>query len=111
MDCEHEANGLFAAAYFVLYMCFAAFLILNLFIGIITTEMQTAKQEAERQRAVSEKLALAATLRLRNKKKLEGGPSPKPADGFYESETNPSFARDGPGTSFDVEASNFDDEK
>jgi hypothetical protein len=33
--------------------------------GIITTEMQDAKQEAERQRKVSGKLAIAAAMRIR----------------------------------------------
>lgn len=52
MVCEFQPSGVFAAFYFVLFMCTVAFLILNLFIGIITTEMQDAKAEVSWQRRV-----------------------------------------------------------
>ena len=73
MDCVFAPSGMFAAVYFVLFMCTVAFLILNLFIGIITTEMQDAKAEVERQRKVSNKLAMAVTLRMRNISSPKGG--------------------------------------
>ena len=105
MDCAHEPTGLFAAAYFVLYLCFGGFLILNLFIGIITTEMQTAKTEVMRQRAVSEKLALAAALRLHNQRQQRTPPSSPEQPVVCE--TNPTFQA----FDADIEAANFDDEK
>eukprot|EP01050_Picozoa_sp_SAG11_P019021 SAG11_NODE_2966_length_2806_cov_2.326334_6_plen_133_part_00 len=51
------------------YIAFCAFLILNLFIGIITTEMQEAKNEATKKRKVQNKLALATRLRSRQAEK------------------------------------------
>ena len=45
-----------------------AFLVLNLFIGIVTTEMADAKEEAAQRRKVESKLALATRLRMRSKK-------------------------------------------
>eukprot|EP01051_Picozoa_sp_SAG22_P011916 SAG22_NODE_1189_length_5206_cov_14.857451_3_plen_104_part_00 len=58
--------------YFVLYMCICAFLILNLFIGIITTEMQEAKIEATKKAKVKRKLAVATRLRHRKSAEDEG---------------------------------------
>ena len=37
MECEFAPTGLFAAMYFVVYMCTVAFLILNLFIGALSS--------------------------------------------------------------------------
>ena len=41
-------------------------MVLNLFIGIVTTEMADAKEEAAQRRKVESKLALATRLRMRN---------------------------------------------
>ena len=58
-------------------MCFVGFIILNLFIGIIITEMQTAKEEAEKQRKTQNKLALATRLRIRQFDEKENSNSPR----------------------------------
>ena len=63
MECEYQPAGGLAAMYFVTFMCLAAFLILNLLIGLVTTEMQDAKREAMEARKVSNKLELASRLR------------------------------------------------
>jgi voltage-gated sodium channel len=88
MKCEHNPHGSFAAAYFVSFMFFTAFLILNLFIGIITTEMQAAKKEAERLRKTQNKLALATRLRMRQSDETNDEPTP---DGQTRLERNPTF--------------------
>ena len=64
-------------------------MVLNLFIGIVTTEMADAKREAAQRRKVESKLALATRLRMRNADgKTRRGSFPS-VDG--ESTANPTF--------------------
>jgi hypothetical protein len=69
-------------------------LVLNLFIGIVTTEMADAKEEAAQRRKVEKKLALATRLRMHNadgkpRKRSERKASFPSVDG--ESTANPTF--------------------
>ena len=69
-------------------------MVLNLFIGIVTTEMAEAKEEAAQRRKVESKLALATRLRMRNadgkpRRNSERKASFPSVDG--ELTTNPTF--------------------
>jgi len=103
MECEFQENGLFAAFFFVLYMIFAAFLVLNLFIGIITTEMAEAKIEAEKKRKTKNKLALATRLRTMQFKDggndVEDGGANSDGNPIYDTEDRNTFEEEGAGAS------------
>ena len=70
MACKHEPHGVLAAFYFVSYVLTVGYLIMNLFVGIITTEMSFAKEAAIKQRKMENKLALATRLRVRADKQI-----------------------------------------
>eukprot|EP01052_Picozoa_sp_SAG31_P036989 SAG31_NODE_4699_length_3025_cov_10.720096_4_plen_117_part_00 len=64
MECTNaRAFGIFAAIYFFTFIVFAAFLILNLFVGVVTTEMQHARETATKRRHMRGKMAVTAKLK------------------------------------------------
>ena len=80
-DCEPEAFGMIAVLYFSLYILLTSFLLLNLFIGVITDSMGQASAELHKEKKDAARLAIATRLRAKMERKLaaEGNPlnSPK----------------------------------
>ena len=69
--CEHEAFGLIAVAYFSLFVLMSSFLLLNLFIGVITTAMHEAADDLHREKKEAARLAIATRLRAKAERKAE----------------------------------------
>jgi hypothetical protein len=70
-ECEHEAFGLIAVFYFSAFVLMSAFLLLNLFIGVITTAMHEAAEDLHREKKEAARLAIATRLRAKAERKGE----------------------------------------
>lgn len=64
-DCEHEAFGWIAVCYFSSFVLMSAFLMLNLFIGVITNSMHEAAEGLHKEKKDAARLAIATRLRAK----------------------------------------------
>ena len=67
--CEHEPFGLISVFYFSSFVLMSAFLLLNLFIGVITTAMHEAAEDLHREKKEAARLAIATRLRAKAERK------------------------------------------
>jgi hypothetical protein len=68
-DCQHEAFGMIAVTYFSLFVLTSSFLLLNLFIGVITTAMHEAADDLHKEKKDAARLAIATRLRAKAQRK------------------------------------------
>ena len=76
-SCEHEAFGWVAVLYFSSFVLFSSFLLLNLFIGVITSAMSEASAELHKEKKEAARLAIATRLKAkadRAASRKEGNP-------------------------------------
>lgn len=69
--CESEKFGLASVAFCVAFVTLSSFLMLNLFIGVITGAMAEAKDEMYRRKKENARLALAQRMRGKTKRREE----------------------------------------
>ena len=62
-DCDHEAFGWIAVFYFSSFVMMSSFLMLNLFIGVITNSMHEAAEGLHKEKKDAARLAIATRLR------------------------------------------------
>jgi voltage-gated sodium channel len=64
MPCDRpEAWGVLAVLYFASFLVFCVYLVVNLFNGVVTTEMQDAKSHALAKRKMRSKMAVASKMK------------------------------------------------
>jgi hypothetical protein len=74
-ECEHEAFGWIAVFYFSSFVMMSSFLMLNLFIGVITNAMHEAAEGLHKEKKDAARLAIATRLRAKAEAKAGGGAS------------------------------------
>ncbi len=71
-ECEHEAFGWIAVFYFSSFVLLSSFLMLNLFIGVITNAMHEAAEGLHKEKKEAARLAIATRLRAKAEAKAAG---------------------------------------
>ena len=71
-DCSHEAHPKFATTYFCSYVLVSAFLLLNLFIGVITNSVSETQAELYAEKKDAARLAMATRLRAKRDRQHQG---------------------------------------
>ena len=69
VPCKNEAFPLFGTLYFCTFVLFSAFLLLNLFIGVITTAMNETQAELHAEKKDAARLAMATRLKAKRDRK------------------------------------------
>eukprot|EP01052_Picozoa_sp_SAG31_P007165 SAG31_NODE_338_length_17490_cov_7.707032_8_plen_121_part_00 len=94
--CESEANPWSSVLYFSAFVTISSFLMLNLFIGVVTTSMASAKDEMYARKKEQAKIAVEQRLKAKKNRTSAASTddsSPKDEDGTILLQ-NPIFRED-----------------